>query len=54
MLGDESPPAFNKEQDTAIATGKEYNSLSTNNGEETWNSYFQMPWNCVIQCVIKH
>ena len=42
MLGDQSPPEFNKEQDTAIDTGKEDNSLSTN-GEETWNSYFQMP-----------
>ncbi len=32
MLG-ELPPAFNKEQDTAIDTGKEDNSLS-NKGEE--------------------
>ncbi len=45
MLGDESPPAFNKEQDTSIDTGKEDNSLSTN-GEETWNSYFQKSLNC--------
>ncbi len=47
MLGDESPPEFNKEPDTSIDTGKEDNSLSTN-GEETWNSYFQKPWNCVM------
>ncbi len=38
MLGAE----FNREPDTAIDTGKANNSLSTN-GEEIWNSYFQMP-----------
>ncbi len=48
MLGDELPPAFNKEQDTAIDTGKEKNCLSTN-GEETWNSYFQKSLNCQLQ-----
>ncbi len=42
MLGEESPPEFNKEQDKAIVTGKEDNSLSTN-GEETWDSVFSMP-----------
>ncbi len=38
MLDDESPPEFNREQDTAIDTGKEDNYLSTN-GEETWSTY---------------
>ena len=42
MLGEKSPPEFNREHDTAIDTGKEDNSPSTN-GEETWNSHFQMP-----------
>ena len=39
MLGEESPQEFNKEQETAIETGMEDNSLSTN-GEETWDSVF--------------